>query len=358
MGKSSSIILIGAGHAHLVALPDLRRRLPDAQITMIDPAPYAAYSGMLPGVIAGHYSPDQASFDLAQISARHGVKLVQGKATNIDAVRRVVMTSEGDLSFNLASVDIGIQSDLPSIPGFSEYAVAVKPLAPFADRWARFMAKPGPVTIIGGGVAGIELALAAAHRIGPRVTVVEAGPRVLAELSAGPRKLLLEALAEHQVTLHLKSRVTRIGAGQVTLSDGTRLASALTIGAAGGQAAPWLARDLPTDKAGFVTIDADLQVAGCKGIFAAGDCAAMPHAPRPRAGVYAVRHGTVLAQNIAAAASGKALASHHPQKDYLKIVSLGGKSGLAIWRGLHITGPWVWRWKDHIDRRFMARTGV
>jgi selenide,water dikinase len=355
MKDPCNIVLIGAGHAHLVALPILRRNLPDAKITMIDPAPYAAYSGMLPGVIAGHYDMAQASFDLALISAKYDVTLMRARVTGMDPHSRIVVTDQGNLSFDLASLDIGIQADLPSITGFDEYAVAVKPLAPFADRWTRFVAKPGPVTIIGGGVAGVEIALAAAHRIGPRVTVVESGPRVLAELPFGPRKLLLEALADHAVTIHLKSRVRTIGAGQVALADGTRIASALTIGAAGGRPASWLAGDLPTDKAGFVTIGADLQVIGFHGIFATGDCAIMPHARRPRAGVYAVRQGPDLARNLTAAAKGQALIDHKPQKHHLKIVSLGGKVGLATWRGIHVAGPWVWRWKDRIDQRFMVR---
>ena len=351
-----NIVLIGAGHAHLVALPELRRRLPEARITMIDPASNAAYSGMLPGVIAGHYQMAQASFDLARIADRYDVTMLRARVTGLDTHARIVQTQMGPIAFDLASLDIGIQADLPSIPGFDEHAVAVKPLAPFAERWAEFLTRPGPVTIIGGGVAGVEIALAAAHRIGPRVTIVESGARVLAELPAGPRKLLLEALAEHQITVRLKSRVSKIAPGQVTLADGTRIASKLTIGAAGGRPAAWLARDLPSDQTGFVTTGTDLQVTGGhKGIFATGDCAIMPDAPRPRAGVYAVRQGPILARNLVAAAKGQALTGYHPQKHHLKIVSLGGKSGIATWRGLHISGPWVWRWKDRIDQRFIFR---
>ncbi|RJE79704.1 FAD-dependent oxidoreductase [Paracoccus sp. JM45] len=358
MTDPCNIVLIGAGHAHLVALPALRRSLPDARITMIDPAPYAAYSGMLPGVIAGHYDMAQARFDLALIAVKYNVRLIRARVIGFDPVNRIVQTRQGGLSFDLASLDVGIQADMPRIAGFDQYAVAVKPLAPFAERWTGFAAQPGPVTVIGGGVAGVEIALAAAHRIGPKVTVVEAGPRVLTELPIGPRKLLLEALASYNVTVHLKSRVTSIGVGQVVLADGTRIDSALTIGAAGGRPASWLARDLPTDEGGFVTIGADLQVSGHQGIFATGDCAIMQHAPRPRAGVYAVRQGPDLARNLVAAAKGQTLSRHNPQKHHLKIISLGGKVGLATWRGVHVSGPWVWRWKDRIDQRFMSRNST
>ena len=356
MQDAPRILLIGAGHAHLVALPDIRRRLPDAQITLIDPSPFAAYSGMLPGVVAGHYEPDQARFDLSLIARQHGVRLVTGRVDGLDPKSRQATTTAGRMGFDIASIDIGIQGDLRQIPGFAEHGVAVKPLSRFAERWTQFLQNPGPVTIIGGGVAGVELALAAAHCIGPHVTLIEKGPRVVPELPSAPRRLLLELLAERGVTVHIKSTVACILPEDVILADRTRIASDLTIAAAGGQPAPWLARCLPCDPQGHANVGADLQVTDCPGIFAVGDCAVILDALRPKAGVHAVRQGPVLARNIVAVAQGKATVPHKPQKHHLKIVSLGGKSGLAIWRGAHVAGPWVWRWKDRIDRRFMART--
>lgn len=357
MQDAPRILLIGAGHAHLVALATIRRQMPDAQVTLIDPSPFAAYSGMLPGVIAGHYEAADARFDLARIAARHGVRLVTGKVDGIDPLHRQATTTAGRMGFDIASIDIGIQGELSQIPGFAEHAVAVKPLSAFADRWARFLDNPGPVAIIGGGVAGVELALAAAHRIGPHVTLIESGPRILGELPPASRRMLLETLADRQVTVHIKSQVACILPEDVILTDRTRIASDLTIAAAGGRPAPWLARCLPCDAKGFVSVGPDLQVQGHAGIFAVGDCAVITDAPRPRAGVHAVRQGPILAQNILALLLDKPLLAHKPQRHHLKIVSLGGKSGLALWRGLHVAGPWVWRWKDRIDRRFMARTG-
>lgn len=357
MQDAPRILLIGAGHAHLVALPDIRRRLPDAQITLIDPSPFAAYSGMLPGVVAGHYQADQARFDLSWIAQKHGVRLVTGRVDGIDPKLRQATTTAGRMGFDIASVDIGIQGDLHHIPGFAQHGVAVKPLTPFAERWARFLENPGPIAIIGGGVAGVELALAAAHCIGPHVTLIEKGPRIVPELSPAPRRLLLEALADRGVTVHIKSTVACVLPEDVILGDRTRIASDLTIAAAGGQPAPWLARCLPCDPQGHATVGPDLQVKDCPGIFAVGDCAVILDAPRPRAGVHAVRQGPVLARNIVALVQGRATTPHKPQRDHLKIVSLGGKSGLAIWRGAHVAGSWVWRWKDRIDRRFMARIG-
>jgi selenide, water dikinase len=90
-------------------------------------------------------------------------------------------------------------------------------------------------------------------------------------------------------------------------------------------------------------------------IFAAGDCATMTDDPRPRAGVFAVRQGPVLARNLMAAALGKPLETYRPQGDFLTILRSGkGRAIAGRGRFLALEGRWVWRWKDRIDRNFMA----
>ncbi|MGB0439221.1 MAG: selenide, water dikinase SelD [Paracoccaceae bacterium] len=110
---------------------------------------------------------------------------------------------------------------------------------------------------------------------------------------------------------------------------------------------------LPTQD-GFLKVSAQLQTAD-PAIFAVGDCAHMTDTPRPKAGVFAVRQAPVLAHNVRAALTGGALQSYKPQRDYLKLVSLGGKSALAEKAGLPVQGPLMWRWKDHIDQTFMRQ---
>jgi selenide,water dikinase len=88
-------------------------------------------------------------------------------------------------------------------------------------------------------------------------------------------------------------------------------------------------------------------------VFAAGDCAHLTHTPRPKAGVYAVREAPILFHNLRAVMTGDALRRYHPQRDYLKLISLGGKSALAERFGTVFSGPLMWRWKDHIDQKFM-----
>lgn len=354
------ILLLGAGHANLLALAPLRRALPAARIDLIDIATHATYSGMFPGLVAGHYRMDELSVDLAAHACRHGATYLRGRVCGIGD-RQAVVEREGDrrvLPFDAAALDIGSHSALPDTPGFADHAVPIKPLGPAAGRIAAAVqGDAGTAVLIGGGVAGAEVALALAHR-GLRVTVVEAGPLIAPALGARARRHLGRALAAAGVTVRLGQRVAHVLPDAVALDTGETLASDLTLGAAGARAHGWMAGDLPVDGAGFVRVGPTLQVDGVPALFAAGDCAAMTHAPRSKAGVFAVRQAPVLARNIAALVQGRPLTPYHPQRDYLKIISLGDRVAVAEWHGLVLHGRWLWRWKDRIDRRFMAGFGA
>jgi selenide,water dikinase len=112
---------------------------------------------------------------------------------------------------------------------------------------------------------------------------------------------------------------------------------------------------LALDAGGFVEIDATLRSTSHPEVFAAGDVASMRGTPRPKSGVYAVRQGPPLARNLAAALAGGALAAYRPQREALALITTGERYAVATRGGLTLQGAWVWRWKDWIDRRFMAR---
>ena len=103
------------------------------------------------------------------------------------------------------------------------------------------------------------------------------------------------------------------------------------------------------------TVYSLLKSTGDDRIFGAGDIATQVNNPRPKAGVFAVRQGPVLASNLRAIARGQPLREHHPQRRFLSLLSLGHREAVADRNGLSLRGAWVWRWKDRIDRKFMAR---
>ena len=124
------------------------------------------------------------------------------------------------------------------------------------------------------------------------------------------------------------------------------------------QAAParWLAKaGLPLDARGFLRVDQTLRVVGRDDVFAAGDTIAFSGRELPKSGVYAVRAGPALAENIRRTLTGRSLRRFRPQREALYLISTGGRHAVGTRNGLVVEGDWVWRWKDWIDRRFMRK---
>jgi NADH dehydrogenase FAD-containing subunit len=114
---------------------------------------------------------------------------------------------------------------------------------------------------------------------------------------------------------------------------------------------------LAVDEAGFVRIDEYLRSLSHPEVFAAGDCARWAGAGLPKAGVYAVRMGPVLANNLRAAlgAPAMALKPYRPQQHFLALLATADGRAIASRGALAAEGHWAWRWKDRIDRRFVAQ---
>lgn len=355
------LVLVGGGHTHALVLRMLAMKpVPGVRLTLISPTPTAAYSGMLPGHIAGHYDRAALDIDLVHLARFAGARLILDFATGIDPQRgEIHLAGRGPVGYDLASFDVGIHAQMPDLPGFAQHGIAAKPLDLFADRWRDFIASDAPreIAVLGGGLAGVELALAMAHRE-PKAAVAlierEAGlngisPRIAAALK--------RELARARVSCHFNAEAIAITDREVQLADGRKVPSRFTLGAAGARPWEWLAQSgLPCED-GFLRTLPTLQIEGHPTLFAAGDCAHLIESPRPKAGVYAVRAAPVLLANLHAAVAGRPLRPFRPQKGYLKLISLGGKRALADRGRWRLTAPagLLWRWKNRIDQRFMER---
>lgn len=352
------VVLVGGGHSHALLLRKWGMSpVPGARLTVINPAPTAPYTGMLPGFVAGHYGRDELEIDLVRLARFAGARIILGMVTAIDRnAKTLTVQGRPPIPYDIASIDIGITSAMPEIPGFMEHGIAAKPLGPFAARWDAFRKVGGPVAVIGGGVAGVELAMAMAHALGSKgsVSVIDASS-ALEDLSAPTRERLLGELGTQNITLEENARVASVASDHVTLQDGRTLKAALTVGAAGARPFPWLA-DIGLDlKDGYISVDAQLRALSDPSIYAVGDCAHLSHAPRPKAGVFAVRAAPVLTHNIRADLIGGQRKAFTPQAHYLKLVSLGRKAALADKWNRSFQSNWAWDWKDRIDRKFMDR---
>ncbi|MBA2636395.1 MAG: FAD-dependent oxidoreductase [Sphingomonas sp.] len=336
------LILLGAGHAHLL----LTERLDVLHGAGIDPLLIAPrwfdYSGLATGVLSGALPPDANRIDVACLASRRRLAFVAGRAIAIDRAARVVALADGSRHhFDLLSLNLGSVA-AAGIAGNDAWPV--KPLAGLTALRAHIESQPEfpRLLIVGAGPSGTEVAaalLGLAERMGavPRITLT--GRRTDAERSWRSLYASLE------------------GRGLNLLPEGAPLPEHdLTI-AATGLRAPSLVREagLGNRSGGGVEVAATLRSTIDPAIFAVGDCADFGPHDLPHQGVFGVRQAPVLIRNLAAAARGKPLEDYRPQRWWLAIMDLGNGTGFATW------GPFAWRsramlrWKRRLDLAFVRR---
>ena len=157
------LVLCGGGHTHIeVLLRFGHRPIPGVQLVLVSPYRFTAYSGMLPGLIAGHYRFGEAHLDLERITHFAGADFLQTRVTALDPRQRTVTLAEGGtLTFDVASLDVGSRPPTDGVPGAAEHTLGVKPVERFLDVWERWIerARAGTVArlaVVGGGAAGVH----------------------------------------------------------------------------------------------------------------------------------------------------------------------------------------------------------
>ena len=349
----TDILLLGAGHAHVEVLRRFAmKREPGVRLTLVGREPETPYSGMLPGLIRGDYTVDQAHIDLAPLAAAAGARLILAEATSIDLIARSIgITGRPNIPFDLLSIDIG---GVPAMPPGG--GIPVKPIGRFLEQLQALensLPLESRIAVVGGGAGGVELALALAHRFPgqPTIVLISAGPEPLATAPPRVRRIVRAALVDAGVELASGVTAGALADGILPLSDGTTLDASAALWATGAVAQPFLLESgLTCDPAGCVVVDAALRSVSHDFVFAAGDCAAVG---RPKSGVWAVRAGAPLAENLRLAARRKPLKPWRPQKHALAILGLGAGRAVAWRNGTTVSGRMAWRLKDWIDRRWM-----
>ncbi|WP_415402167.1 FAD-dependent oxidoreductase [Tateyamaria sp. SN3-11] len=356
------IVLVGGGHTHALVLRMLKSApLGNVGATVINPTPTTSYSGMLPGFVAGHYSRDDIEIDLDRLARSAGAQLVTGRAIGMDQAKKRILLEDGStLRFDFASIDVGITADMNDLDGFGFYGTPAKPLGAFAARWDQFRSSycSKDVVVIGGGIAGAELSMAMAYALRDatdkhNVTLIDR-TTLLSNSSRVARRRIRRSLVKHGVTIRENTCVQKVSDSFVELEDGATIPANFVVGAAGATPLPWLS-ELGLDlHNGLIVVDQTLQTS-MAGVFAVGDCAHLAFDPRPKAGVFAVRQAPVLFENLRSVLTGDDLQSYAPQKDYLKLISLGAKRAFGEKYGVGVAGRLVWWVKDRIDREFMQQ---
>ena len=357
------LVLVGGGHSHCLALRMLAMNpVPGVRLTLVSPDALSAYSGMLPGLIAGHYRLDDTHVDLYRLCQATGARFLQASVTRINRSDRSLTLSDGSLlQYDWLSLDVGATPDLQAVDGGHPAIVPVKPVADFYHRWQQWLHDDqdnGQLAVVGGGAGGTEMVLAVAEhcrRAGREValSLISSGT-LLAGYPAPVQRRMKGYLEAYGITLHEHTRVEKQQGA--LFANGQPLQARQVFWCTGVRGTALIAdSDLECDDRGFVRVHHTLQTCSDARIFAAGDCAAFPDT-LPKAGVYAVRQARILARNLTAAIRGESLTPYRPQKAFLSLLSAGGKQAVATRGGtLSASGGWVWHWKDRIDRAFMRK---
>ena len=375
------VVLVGGGHAHVQVLRRMMMRpWPEARVTVVLDTPVAVYSGMVPGFVAGQYRAAELEIDVVPLARLAGAEVVLAPAIGVDpGDRRVRLDGRAPLAYDFVSFDIGSTVAGLDIPGVRDRARATRPISRLVREIGTlsetFLAhaedRPFEVVVAGGGAGGIELAftvrerlLAAARRAGIerplRVTLLQALPEVL---TGFPPSLAVRArrnAAARGIAIRTDASVAAAEDGGVRLAGGEVVPADSLIWAVGaGSLDTFRDSGLPLDDRGFVLTRPTLQAVGDERIFAVGDCATLRDWPEtPKAGVYAVRQGPFIADNLRRVVAGRPLRRYRPQSDFLTLLNLGDGAALGAKWGTSFEGRWVMRLKDRIDRKFMRRFQV
>ena len=372
----TDLVLLGGGHSHVAVLKNFGMQpVPSVRLTLVTRDVHTPYSGMLPGYIAGHYNYDDCHIDLRPLARFAKARLIHAEVNSLDLDHnRLHFAERPPLRFDWLSINTGSHPPAVTVPGAAEYAVPVKPIDRFLNRWQsiiqRVCESSGSyhLAVAGAGAGGVELLLACQYYLQGLLkqrgdqperlhwTLVSASSEILSGHNPKVRAIFERVLAERGVKVLRGLAVAAVRPESIQLDDGQSLPADTVFWVTGAAAAPWLQESaLDTSEQGFIRVNGSLQSVSHPHVFAVGDNAEVINHPRPKSGVFAVRQGPPLAANLRRVLNGQPPKPFRLQRQFLSLISTGDRYAVASRGTWAAEGRWLWRWKDHIDRAFMAR---
>ena len=371
---TAHLVLVGGGHSHVQTLrrlmikPAQRGKL---RVTLIAREVHTPYSGMLPGRVAGLYASHEMHIDLARLCQAANVRLVLDEVVELDAdAQRVVACQHPPLGYDILSLNSG------ACPGFAGVeveapVVPVKPIGQFLCAWENILAdvqdaisrgSSRSLVVVGAGAGGVELSLAISKALESMregvvsLHLVECSDEILPGHNDGVQRWAERQLTRAGIAILKGFQVTRVTAQGLVSDAGAVLPAHHVLWTTGVSAPPFLRQSgLELNAQGFVSVNEYLQSLSHENLFAAGDVAHLSGQPRPKSGVYAVRAGPWLTENLFRFASRKPLRPYKAQPRALAIIGDSRGSAVASKAGFYAAGKSIFALKQVIDRRFMKR---
>lgn len=404
------LVLVGGGHAHIQVVLGLSKSVTSSTTcVLVSDSELAAYSGMLPAAVAGLVPEERAHVNLRQLAAHNGFRFVHAAVTGVDATKKEFRfrpnagseSLECRMRFDILSINVG--SRTVSIPdrqapaweqieemdassaGAVPMMIETRPILQLMSSVSSFeesmrsqvsRREKVRVVVVGGGAAGIELALAVHTRLAQTIgkvsmTLVSKGNSFASAFGKQAGNAVFAELKKREIGFRFGTTAvaTNKRAGLLVLDNSPMMPYDLLIVATGAASHSWLkdATNLSVDEDGWLVVEPTLQCRGHADVFAAGDC--ISFAGRfgenfpPKAGVYAVREGPILAHNIELALKKDKISvppfrQFHPQSSFLSLLSTGDGRGIGSKYGLVLKGTWVYRLKNFIDESWQDRFRV
>ena len=363
------LVLVGGGHVHLTALMSLREYLQAGhRVTLIGPAPYHYYSGMGPGLLSGIYRPAEVRFHVRKMAEDRGGAFLEDRVVRVDpALRTLSLASGGEVRYDAVSFNTGSEVPADLCDPSADNVYPVKPIENLLAARRRIRNAAGGkglrVVVVGGGAAGVEVAanLGRLGKDGGRIAGITIVSRsnVLEDYPAKARAMALRSLDRWGIERIEGVSVRSVVRGEVGLENGATLGADMVFVAVGVRPAPLFRNSgLPTGEDGGLLVNDCLQCVRHPELFGGGDCISLAGIPLARVGVYAVRQNRILHRNLLAFLAGRPLGRFDPGGAYLTILNMGDGRGIFRREEFVWDGPFAFRLKDAIDRRFMRRFQV
>jgi NADH:ubiquinone reductase (H+-translocating) len=346
------------------------RRLGRRGATIVNPSNYMLYTPLLPEAAAGTIEPRHVTVPLRTMAPH--ADLLMGAAVALDPERRTVQVESAAGAFTVEYEDLvialGAVTRLPDVPGLREHALSVKDVGDairlrnqvlraieLADADPESAERRLTFVFAGAGFAGVEtiaelqeLAAGALRRhprlagVAPRWLLVDPSERILGQTPDGLARFAARTLERRGIEIVTGTALASVDPAGAVLSDGRRIASDTVVWTAGVAANPLVAAlGLPVDARGRVRVDETLAVVDMPGVWALGDCAAVPNAATPGeldppTCQHALRQARRLARNLRGAPRAYAY------KTKGQMATLGRRHGIAVLGRIHVRGLVGW----------------